>query len=72
MNRSFSDTLQRMPLILTALITVITALVLILNGYGLLHGITNVLPHLFYIPIILTAYFFPRRGIQFSVVISAI
>ncbi|MDO9549779.1 MAG: PAS domain S-box protein, partial [Methanoregula sp.] len=61
-----------MSLIIAALIVVITAMVLILNGVGLMNGITNVLPHLFYIPIILTAYYFPRRGVQFTIVVSAL
>src|SRR5208337_576838 len=57
---------------LAVLIAAITVIIVILNGYGLMFGITNVLPHLFYIPIILTAYFFPRRGTQFAVAVSAI
>lgn len=72
MNSSFLSDLQKRPRILAILIAFISITVLILNGYGLMMGITNVLPHLFYIPIILTAYFFPRRGILFSAVISAI
>jgi len=72
MDHSFFYRLQKKPNLLVALIAAITAIILFLNGYGLMIGITNVLPHLFYIPIILTAYFFPRRGIQFSVAVSAI
>lgn len=72
MDRSFLSDLQKRPRILAVIIAVISLIVLVLNGYGLMMGITNVLPHLFYIPIILTSYFFPRRGILFSVAISAI
>jgi PAS domain S-box-containing protein len=41
------------------------------NLYGLFTGITVVLPHLFYIPIILAAFFYPRRGGIFAAVLSA-
>ena len=64
--------LQKKPGLLSFLIAAISAVVLFLNAYGLTLGITNVLPHLFYIPIILTAYFFPRRGILFACALSAI
>ncbi|ACL15447.1 PAS domain S-box protein [Methanosphaerula palustris] len=72
MDRSFLQHLQDRPNLLAALIAVSTGITLILNEYELMIGTTSVLPHLFYIPIILTAYFFPRRGIIFSAVISAI
>jgi len=72
MDRSVIAYLQQRPRILALLIAGISILVLLLNGYGLMIGITNVLPHLFYIPIILVAYFFPRRGILFALAISAI
>ena len=72
MDHTVFSQLQKRPRILSVLIVEITAIVLILNAYGLAFGITNVLPHLFYIPIIITAYFFPRRGIFFACVLSAI
>ena len=72
MNSSIIVHLQQRPRNLALLIAGISILVLLLNGYGLMIGITNVLPHLFYIPIILVAYFFPRRGILFALAISAI
>lgn len=72
MNRSIISGLQQKPYLLAFLITAITLSVLILNGYALTLGITNVLPHLFYIPIILVAYFFPRRGIFCACAISVI
>jgi membrane-bound ClpP family serine protease len=72
MDSSVIARLQQRPRNLALLIAGISILVLLLNGYGLMIGITNVLPHLFYIPIILVAYFFPRRGILFALAISAI
>lgn len=54
---------------LLALLSV-TALTFALNLLGLLASITVVLPHLFYIPIIMAGYWFPRRGILFSVLIA--
>ncbi|MHB8164622.1 MAG: PAS domain S-box protein [Methanoregula sp.] len=71
MENSFLTNLQKRPHVLAGLIVVISVIVLVLNGYGLIFGMTNVLPHLFYIPVILMAYFFPRRGVFFSAVISA-
>jgi PAS domain S-box-containing protein len=41
------------------------------NLYGLTAGVSIVLPHLFYIPIILAAFFYPRRGVAFAIVLSA-
>lgn len=72
MDNSVISNLQKRPAILSFLIAAISALVLALNAYGLTLGITNVLPHLFYIPIILTAYFFPRRGILFAGALSVL
>jgi len=40
------------------------------NLYGLFFGVSIVIPHLFYIPIILAAFFYPRRGILFAIVLS--
>jgi PAS domain S-box-containing protein len=40
------------------------------NLYGLFIGVSIVIPHLFYIPIILTAFFYPRRGVPFAVILS--
>ncbi|SCL75610.1 Alginate biosynthesis sensor protein KinB [Methanoculleus chikugoensis] len=42
----------------------------IANAAGLLAGITIVLPHLLYLPIVLAAYWFPRRGIVFSIALA--
>ncbi len=40
------------------------------NAAGLLLGVTIVLPHLFYLPIMLAAYWFPRRGTILSLAIA--
>jgi PAS domain S-box-containing protein len=60
------------PYMIQALIAVSSVASLFLNWYGLTQGITNVLPHLFYIPIILTAYYYPRRGVLFTTVLSVV
>jgi len=54
-------------LILLTLITTLAA-----NLYGLVIGISIVIPHLLYIPIILAAFFYPRRGVAFSVIVSMV
>jgi PAS domain S-box-containing protein len=57
----------------TTLSLIILSLILAFaaNLYGLFTDITIVLPHLFYIPIILAAFFYPRRGGIFAAVLSA-
>jgi PAS domain S-box-containing protein len=37
-----------------------------------MNGITNVLPHLLYIPIILAAYYYPKRGVPFTLLLSVL
>ena len=54
------------------LVAASTACTLFLNWYGLTLGITNVLPHLLYIPIILTAYYYPRQGVVFTTGLSLV
>ncbi|HZD43156.1 MAG TPA: hypothetical protein VE134_03785, partial [Methanomicrobiales archaeon] len=41
-----------------------------LNIYGILFGITVVLPHLFYLPIVIASYRFQKRGFIFSVILG--
>ncbi len=72
MSRSSFDNLRAKPHMLALLVAAGTAIIIALNGYGLMMGITNVLPHLFYLPIIVVSYYFPRRGIPFSIAVSAI
>ncbi|WP_317065082.1 ATP-binding protein [Methanoculleus caldifontis] len=54
------------PLLLAAS----AAIVFAVNAAGLFAGITIVLPHLIYLPIVLAAYWFPRRGIVFSLALG--
>ncbi|HJX56245.1 MAG TPA: PAS domain S-box protein [Methanoregula sp.] len=68
----YLDQTMKNPRLVLSLIAVSTSASLLLNWYGLTRNITNVLPHLLYIPIILTAYYYPRRGILFTVILSAI
>jgi PAS domain S-box-containing protein len=67
----YLDQTKKNPHLIPGLIAVSTAASLLLNWYGLTRGITNVLPHLLYIPIILAAYYYPRRGVLFTAVLSA-
>jgi PAS domain S-box-containing protein len=72
MNFQFLDQTIKNPYLIPGLITVTTAVSLLLNWYGLTLGITYVLPHLFYIPIILVSYYYPHRGILFTAALSAL
>jgi PAS domain S-box-containing protein len=72
MNFQFLDKTMKNPYLIPGLITITTVVSLLLNWYGLTLGITYVLPHLFYIPIILVSYFYPRRGVLFTIALSAI
>ena len=62
----FFDDVRKRPYLIPALIIVSSIAFLLVNIYGLTLGITYVLPHLFYIPIILAAYYYPRRGVFFA------
>ena len=68
----FFDDVGKKPYVVQGLIAVSTIITLLLNIYGLFIGITVVIPHLFYIPIILTSYYYPRRGVIFAIVLSAL
>jgi PAS domain S-box-containing protein len=39
---------------------------------GLRHGIFSVFPHLYYFPIIIVSYLYPRRGVIFSVLLGGL
>jgi len=67
----YLDQTMKDPRLVLSLIAASISASLLLNWYGLTRNITNVLPHLLYIPIILTAYYYPRRGILFTVILSA-
>jgi PAS domain S-box-containing protein len=63
----------RNPLVLRVFIVLFSAIIAFaVNIYCILLGITTVVPHLFYIPIILGAFFFPKRGVFTAVEISAV
>lgn len=47
-----------------------TVVILVLNGIGLLLGITVVLPHLLYIPVVIGSYRYPRPGPFFALGIA--
>ncbi len=68
----YFDQVYKRPLLIPVLIGTSAAVTLVLNIYGLIHGITNVLPHLFYIPIILAAYYYPKRGVPFTLLLSTL
>jgi signal transduction histidine kinase len=55
-----------------ALILATTAAFLLLNVLGLLSGITSVIPHLLYIPVVIAAYRYPRWGVIIAGSIGAI
>jgi PAS domain S-box-containing protein len=52
------------------LLAVSVLIAFIANAAGLLAGITIVLPHLLYLPIVLAACWFPRRGSLFSLALA--
>ncbi|HVN66497.1 MAG TPA: PAS domain S-box protein [Methanomicrobiales archaeon] len=54
------------------LILASTLIPVIISIYCLYRGVIDIFPHLFYIPIILIAYAYPRKGIYGSVVIGGI
>ena len=70
MNFLFFDEVKKKPHLIPALIGVSSVAIFLLNIYGLTLGITYVLPHLFYIPLILTGYYYPRRGVLFAAGLS--
>ena len=72
MNFQFLDQTTKNPYLIPGLIAITTVGSLLLNWYGLMVGITYVLPHLFYIPIILASYYYPRRGVLFTSILSAV
>ena len=67
----FFDDVRKNPYAIPLLIIGSSLAVLLLNLWGLTLGITNVLPHFFYIPIILTAYYYPQRGVYFALFLAA-
>ncbi|MDD1672051.1 MAG: PAS domain S-box protein [Methanomicrobiales archaeon] len=60
---------RHLPLLLIALASLSAILV---SFFSLFSGITIVFQNLFYIPIILSCYYYPRRGLIFSFVLTAV
>lgn len=52
------------------ILTVLTVLVTAVNYFALSQGISVVFSQFFYLPIILTGYWYPRRGVVFSACIA--
>jgi len=71
MDFSFINIINKRAWHIPALVAVSAIATIVINIFGLLNGITNILPHLLYIPIILVAYYYPRRGIATAIGISA-
>ena len=71
MDQSLISRLRKRPRLLGLYIGALTLAVLALNAYDMIAPeFASILPHLFYIPIILAAYFFPRRGVLFASLLS--
>ncbi len=51
----------------TLAIIIVTSIVIISSIIGLAAGMNVIFPHFFYLPIIMTAYWFPYRGVVFSI-----
>ncbi len=66
--RSRAAALQEWPWLLAIVAATLAAFTL--NIYGLLYGITIVLPHLIYLPIVIAAYRFPRWGVPFAILLG--
>ncbi len=60
----FTSGQQRFIILLSSLLAFFA------NVLALSSDITTILPHLFYIPIILASYWYPRRGVGFTAVLS--
>jgi PAS domain-containing protein len=53
-----------------ALLSVITIAAFVANIAGILLGLSVITPLLFYLPIIIAAFWFPKRGVLFAVVVG--
>ena len=51
----------------TLAVTIVTSIVIISSIIGLYSGMNVIFPHFFYLPIIMVAYWFPHRGVSFSI-----
>ncbi|OPX64126.1 MULTISPECIES: PAS domain S-box protein [unclassified Methanoregula] len=71
MKVSLVSLLRSNPSAVPFLVALTLAISFAANFWGLLYGISIVIPHLFYVPIIIAAFFYPRRGTVFALVVSA-
>ena len=62
----------RAPDLWLPVLLVTSVLTLALAVYGLSHGLTEVFPHLLYIPILLAIYRYERNGFFFSLLLSSL
>jgi PAS domain S-box-containing protein len=69
---NFADYIVRNPWKWQILITFTTLFILILNLYSLNLGVSSVTNQLLYIPIIITAYAYPRKGTWFALGIASV
>jgi len=51
----------------TAVLVLTTLFAFVLNFYGMDRGLLSITSHLFYIPIVIAAYWFPRNGVTLTV-----
>jgi glucose-6-phosphate-specific signal transduction histidine kinase len=63
-NFTHENTLWISLIIATSLVVVLVAV------FSLTHGINNIFPYFFLVPVILTAYAFPRRGIMITIALG--
>src|SRR5512136_2425618 len=69
---NLSGLMDRRDLVWTGSILTAAAAALFANLAGLLVGITTVIPHLLYVPVVLAAYRYPRRGAVIAAVIGGL
>jgi|GEM_PF-1525965 len=48
-------------------VTIVTSIIIASSIVGLSSGMNVIFPHFFYLPIIMTVYWFPNRGVAFSI-----
>ena len=63
---------RRSPIIDNRILLIAVSIIIAFaaNALGLFFGITSALPHIFYLPIVLLAYSFPRRGTVSALALS--
>ncbi|WOF16107.1 PAS domain S-box protein [Methanoplanus sp. FWC-SCC4] len=64
------DKKEEKQYLIVGLIALSTIGAFIISYFALINGISGIYPHFFYVPVILSSYFFLRKGLLFSLVIS--